>query len=221
MIKCNSIETLNKYLDLSDQTKFRLNEINEYKGYFNSEIQERKIMSKILSKYIAAFDYIDKTLIVLSTTRGGISIISFASVIGVPVEIASASFTLVFPLTTRILKKLLSITRNKKKKHPKIVILAKSKLSSIETLISQSLMDLEISHEEFKTIVNEKEKYEKIKEDIRLMKISDELDKEEGIKIKTTELWVKTMKMHRIKIFFFLNKYKCTKLVLKNMLMPQ
>ena len=123
MIKCNSIETLNKYLDLSDQTKFRLNEINEYKDYFNSEIQERKIMSKILSKYIAAFDYIDKTLIVLSTTRGGISIISFASVIGVPVEIASASFTLVFPLTTRILKKLLSITRNKKKKHPKIVIL--------------------------------------------------------------------------------------------------
>ena len=161
MIKCNSIETLNKYLDLSDQTKFRLNEINEYKDYFNSEIQERKIMSKILSKYIAAFDYIDKTLFVLSTTRGGISIISFASVIGVPVEIASASFTLVFPLTTRILKKLLSITRNKKKKHPKIVILAKSKLSSIETLISQSLMDLEISHEEFKTIVNEKEKYEK------------------------------------------------------------
>ena len=53
------------------------------------------------------------------------------------------------------------------------------------------------------------------------MKISDELDKEEGIKIKTTELWVKTMKMHRIKNFFFLNKYKCTKLVLKNMLMPQ
>ena len=221
MIKRNSIETLNKYLDLSDQTKFRLNEINEYKDYFNSEIQERKIMSKILSKYIAAFDYIDKTLIVLSTTRGGISIISFASVIGVPVEIASASFTLVFPLTTIILKKLLSITRNKKKKHPKIVILAKSKLSSIETLISQSLMDLEISHEEFKTIVNEKEKYEKIKEDIRLMKFSDELDKEEGIKIKTTELWVKTMKMHRIKRFFFLNKYKCTKLVLKNMLMPQ
>ena len=52
----NSIETLNKYLDLSDQTKFRLNEINKNKDYFNAEIRERKIMSKKLSKYIAALD---------------------------------------------------------------------------------------------------------------------------------------------------------------------
>ena len=52
----NSIETLNKYLDLSDQTKFRLNEINKSKDYFNAEIRERKIMSKKLSKYIAALD---------------------------------------------------------------------------------------------------------------------------------------------------------------------
>ena len=63
---------LNKYLDLSDQTKFRLNEINEIKDYFNSEIQERKAISKKLSKCIAAFEYIDKTLIVLPATRGGI-----------------------------------------------------------------------------------------------------------------------------------------------------
>ena len=54
--------------NLSDQTKFRLNEINEIKDYFNSEIKERKIMSKNLSKHIAAFDYIDKTIIVLSVT---------------------------------------------------------------------------------------------------------------------------------------------------------
>ena len=73
-------------------------------------------MSKKLSKYIAAFDYIDKTLILLSATSGGISIISFASVIGVPVGIASASFNLVFSLITEIIKKLLKITRNKKKK---------------------------------------------------------------------------------------------------------
>ena len=63
-------------------------------------------MSKKLSKYIAAFDYIDKTLIVLSATSGGISIISFTSVIGVPAGLASASFTLVFSLTTGIIKKL-------------------------------------------------------------------------------------------------------------------
>ena len=116
-------------------------------------------MSKKLSKYIAAFEYFDKTLIILSVTSGKISIISFASVIGVPVGVASASFSLLFSLTTRIIKKLLEITRNKKKKQSKIFMLAKSKLNSIEALISQALIDLEISHEEFKTTVNEKEKH--------------------------------------------------------------
>ena len=133
-------------------------------------------MNKRFSKYIAFFEYFDKSLIVLSSASGRISIISFTSVIGVSEGIAKASFSLVFSLTTRIIEKLLKISRNKKKKHNKIVVLAKSKLNSIETLISQALIDLEISHEEFKTIVNEKEKYEKMKEGIRNIKISDEKD---------------------------------------------
>ena len=98
--------------NLSNQTKFRLNEINKIKDYFNSEIQERKKTIKKLSKYIAAFDYIDKTLIVLSATSGEVSIISFASVISAPAGIASASFTLVFTLVTGIIKK--SLKNNKK-----------------------------------------------------------------------------------------------------------
>ena len=65
-----------------------------------------------------------------------------------------------------------------------IVILAKSKLNSIETLISQALIYLEISHEEFKTIVNEKEKYEKMKEDIRMIRGSDELNEMKAKKKK-------------------------------------
>ena len=93
-----------------------------------------KSCSKILSKYVALFDYIDQALIVLSAASGGVSIISFTSIVGAPVGIASASFTLIFSLTTGIVKKLLNITRNKKKKH-KIFMLAKSKLNSIETLI--------------------------------------------------------------------------------------
>ena len=80
---------------------------------------------------------------------GGVSICSFRSVVGAPVGIANASFTLSFSLTTGIIKKLLSMTRNKKKKHDKILILAKSKLNSFETLLSQALNDMEISHEEF------------------------------------------------------------------------
>ena len=121
-------------------------------------------MGKTLSKYIDAFDYFDKTLTALSATSGGVSIISFVSVIGAPVGLASASFSLAFSLTTGIIKKLLSIARNKQKKHNKTFMLAKSKLNIIENLISQGLIDLEVSHEEFKIIVNEKEKYEKMKE---------------------------------------------------------
>ena len=158
--RMNSIEATNTYSNLSDQTEIRLNKINEIKDYLNSEIPERKIISKKLSKYIAPFDYIDKNLIVLYATSGGISIIYFASVNGVPVRIASGSFSLVFFSTTIIIKKLLKIARNKKKKH-KIVMLAKSKLNSIETLISKALIDLHYSPEEFKTIVNGKQKYEK------------------------------------------------------------
>ena len=106
-------------------------------------------MSKKLSRYIAAFDYIEKALIVLSTTSGGIYIISFTNVIGIPAGVISASLTLVFSLTTEIINKLLKETRRKKKKHSKIIMLAKSKLNSVESLISQALIDLEISHEEF------------------------------------------------------------------------
>ena len=90
-----------------------------------------------------------------------------ASVVGAPVGIASASFTLIFSLTTGIVKKLLNITRNKKKKHDKILMLAKSKLDSIETLVSQALIDMEISHEEFNAIIREKQKYERMKENVR------------------------------------------------------
>ena len=100
---------------------------------------------KKLSNYIADLDYFGKALIVLSATSGGISIISFTSVIGIPVRIASASFSLIFSLATGIIKKVSKITKNKKKKHNKVVMPAKSKLNSTEVLISQIIIDLEIS----------------------------------------------------------------------------
>ena len=126
-----------------------------------------KLCSKKLSKYVAAFDYINKVLIILSATSGRVSIDLFTSIIGAPVGIASASFTLIFSITTGIIKKLLSITRNKKKKHDKNLMLAGSKLNNIETLISQALINLEISHEEFVTSCREKDKYGKMKENMR------------------------------------------------------
>ena len=128
--------------NLTDQTKFRLNEISKIKNDFNSEINQTKSWSEKLSKYIAAFDYTDKVLIVLSATSGGVCILSSLSVVGVPLGIAGASFTLTFSLTTGIIKKLLSLTRNKKKKRGQILMLATSKLNNIENLVSQALIDM-------------------------------------------------------------------------------
>ena len=80
-------------------------------------------MRKRLSKYIVSFEYFDKSLIVLFVTTGSISIASFATVIGAPVGIVSTSFSLAFSISTGTVKKLLKTTRNKKKKHNKIVML--------------------------------------------------------------------------------------------------
>ena len=136
-----------------------------------NEINERESYSKKLNKYVTIFDYIDKILIVLSATTGGLSIISLTSTIGVSVGIVSASFILIFSITTGIIKKLLSTTIKKKKKHDRILMLAKSKYNSIEALISQALNDIDISHKEFITTLKEKDKYEKMKEDIEEQKI--------------------------------------------------
>ena len=165
---------------LSDQAKYRLYEIKKIENYFINEINERKSYNKKLSKYVTIFDYIDKILIVLSVSSSGISIISFASTIGVPAGIASACFTLIFSITAGIIKKLLSTTIKKKKKHDQILMLAKSKYNSIEALISQALNDINISQKEFITILKEKDKYEKMKEDIK--------DKNEGSKQKIIKL---------------------------------
>ena len=127
-------------------------------------------MSKKISKYISFFDYFDKSLIVLSVTRDGVSIASFATVIGAPIGITSASLSLAFSLCTGLVKKLLKVTRNKKKKHNKIVMLARSKLNSIEGKISETLINNQISHEDFVTSINEERNYRELKESIRNMK---------------------------------------------------
>ena len=172
-------------INLSEQTKFRLSEIIGIENYFHQKINQRKSCSKKLSKYATAFDYIDKILIVLSATSSGVCIISSASVVGAPVGIASASFTLIFSLTTGIVKKLLNITRNKKKKHDKILMLAKSKLDSIETLVSQELIDMEISHEEFNAIIRAKQKYERVMENVSNVSERSSAEKQENMRLNS------------------------------------
>ena len=118
----------NEISELKDLTKYRLDEINKIKDYFNAEIKERKDIVKKISKYIAAFDYADKLFITLSASFGTLSIASYATIVGVSVGIAGASLTLIFTLTTGLVKTLLNITRKKSKKHNKIIALARSKL---------------------------------------------------------------------------------------------
>ena len=108
MNKSNSIEAIDKTI-LSEQTKFRLSEIIGIENYFYQEINQRKSCSKKLNKYVTAFDYIDKILIVLSATSSGVSI----------------------------------------------------------KTISQALIDMDINHEKFVTILNEKDEYERMKDNLR------------------------------------------------------
>ena len=205
MVECNSIgcnsiernfvERSNIYpnlsaaplneISLSDQQHFRLNKINEIKD-FVTEIKERELMSKRRSKYIAFCDYFDKSLIVLSATSGSISIASFATVTGIPVGIASASLSITFCLSTGIVKKLLKTTRDKKKKHNKIFMLVRSKLNSIESKVSEALINSEISHEDFMVIINEEKNYRELKESIRMMN-SQRIDAEKINLIKESK----------------------------------
>ena len=112
-------------------------------------------MRKKLSKYVSFFEYFDKSLIVSSVTSGGVFIASFATAVGAPIGITSASLSLAFSLCTGLVKKLLKATRNKKKKHNKIVMIARSKLNSIERKISEALINNQISHEDFIKIIND------------------------------------------------------------------
>ena len=153
-------------LSSSERTanKYRLDEINKIRDYFNNEIKERKDTIKKLNKYLVSFDYLDKVFIALSASFGTLSIASYASVVDTPAGIVGSSLTLVFTIGTGISKSLLKVTKKRKKKHNKIIVLAKNKLNTIDTLLSSALNDSEISHDEFANIITETNIYENIKE---------------------------------------------------------
>ena len=172
MISKRTIKLLKEYLkmnnlELTDINNYRLNEINKTRDYFNNEINERKDIIKKLNKYIVSFDSLDKIFIALSASFSTLSIASYATVIGLPEGTADSSLTLIFTVITGISKSLLKVTKKRKKKHNKIIALAKSKLNTIDTLLSSALNDSKISHEEFSNIITEKNKYENIKENIQ------------------------------------------------------
>ena len=118
MNNLNVIELTDKAeLGSSERTanKYRLDEINKIRDYFNNEIKERKDIIKNLNKYLASFDYLDKIFITLSASFGTLSIASYASVVGIPAGITGASLTLVFTIGTGISKSLLKLAKKRKK----------------------------------------------------------------------------------------------------------
>ena len=167
---------VNEISELKDLTKYRLDEINKIKEYFNAEIKEREDIIRKISKYIVAFDCADKDFITLSASFGTLRIASYATVVGIPAGIAGASLSLIFTVTTGVVKTLLNITRKKKKKHNKIIALTRSKLNITENLISQALIDFEITREEFSKIIYEKNNYEQIIDNIKSVKSINDLN---------------------------------------------
>ena len=113
--KMSEVSDLTAELSAKDVTKFKLDEINKIKDYLNAQIKETKDIVKKISKYIVAFDYADKLFVTLSASFGTLSIVSHATVVGIPVGIAGASLTVIFTVTTGIVKKILNTTRKKKK----------------------------------------------------------------------------------------------------------
>ena len=125
---------------------------------------------------------------------------SRATVVGIPVGIAGASLTAIFTVKTGVVKKLLNITRKKKKKHNKIITLARNKLNIIENLISQALIDFDISYEKFSKIIYEKDNYEQMKDNIRNAKSINDLNKEsDGITPSKYKYYNETMLSYCLK----------------------
>ena len=145
---------MNNIIELTNVNKYRLDEINKIR-----EIKERKYIITKLNKYLVSFDYLDKIFIALSASFGTFSIASYASVVDTPAGIAGSSLTLIFTIGT------------KKRKHNKIILLAKNKLNMIDALLSSALNDSEINHEEFTNIINEANIYENVKENIKELTI--------------------------------------------------
>ena len=177
---------MNNIIELTDVNKYRLDEINKIRDYFNNEIKERKDIIKKLNKYLVSFDYLDKIFITLSASFGTLSIASYASIVGLPVGVAGSSLTLIITVGTGINKSLLKVTKKRKKKHNKIIALAKCKLNMIDTLLSSALNDSKISHEEFTNIINEKNISENIKENIK--ELTTESNEKEKSKAELSSL---------------------------------
>ena len=146
--------------------EFRLKKIDEIRKCLIEEINQNKLMSKKHKKVCRGLNYIEHSLIVISAITGCVPISTFASLVGIPIGIISSAIGLKFCVATAGIRRHKSIIKKKKKEHDKVVLLPKSKLNSIEVLISKALIDSNISHDKFILINNVLKEFYDMKEEI-------------------------------------------------------
>ena len=132
-----------------------------------NEIEVRERISKKMKRFNTITGMVGTSLITSTVITGGISIAAFASGVGLPVGIALSGTSLLLSLATAIIQKSFKIFTIKQEKHDAIKLLAQSKLDSITDIISQAMQDGDISPTEFHKVLQEVEKYRKLKVDIR------------------------------------------------------
>ena len=153
----NKIDEYQKIYDhawIKYNPRMKTDKINEIRNYLIEEINWNKLMSIKYKNSCRVLNYIDHSFIIVSTITECVSISAFASLVGIPIGIAISLIGLKICVITAGIKKYKSKIKKKKKKHDKIVLLAKSKLNSIKVLISKALIDWNISHDEFGLINN-------------------------------------------------------------------
>ena len=150
--------------------EFRLKNIDETRNCFLKEIEENELMSRKHKKVCTTLNYIDHRLILASTITGCISISAFGFLLGTPIEITSFAIGLKICAIAAGIKQYKSIIKKKKKKHDKIVLLTKTKLNSIEVLISRPSIDSSIRHDEFVLINNVLKEHDDMKQEIKRLK---------------------------------------------------
>ena len=147
--------------------EFRLKNIDETRNYLIEEINRNELMSKKHKKVCTTLNYIEHFLILASAIAGCISISAFVSLLGIPIGITSSVVGLKICAVTAGIQMYTSIVKKKKKKHDKMVLLAKTKLNSIEVLISKALIHSNISHDDFVLINNVLKEFDKMKKEIK------------------------------------------------------
>ena len=146
---------------------YRLNELSEIEAYFLSEIEVREQIAKKMKRFNTITGIVDTGLITSTVITREISIAAFVSGVGLSVGIALSKTSLLLSLETVITQKFFKIFTVKQEKHDAIKLLAQSKLDSITNIIAQAMQDGDISPTEFQKVLQEVEKYRKLKAEIR------------------------------------------------------